>query len=200
MAQATTTKSHKSRPISIKPRRRTWAVTAVGLLLLLQALVLAGLSPLLIAIELSRLPASAWAPLIGDDGFQDSDLDRLLTLPESTLESLAEELDLDRMEDVATGTVFMPLSVLALVAAFGFLGLWRHAWTLASLLQGLTLLIALLLYLDSKPWYIYVLMLYSIVMVLYLHDGDVRHPFRTQPVAPDQPDAAIPAGCPGGER
>ena len=182
------------------PRRRTWAVTAVGLLLLFQAIVLAGLSPLLIVVELSRLPASAWAPLIGDDGFQDSDMDRLLTLPESTLESLAEELDLDRMEDVATGTVFMPLSVLALVAAFGFLGLWRHAWTLASLLQGLTLLIALLLYLDRKPWYIYVLMLYSIVMVLYLHDGDVRHPFRTQPVTTGQPDAAIPARCPGGER
>jgi hypothetical protein len=182
------------------PRRRTWAVTAVGLLLLFQAIVLAGLSPLLLAIELSRLPASAFAPLIGEDGFQDSDLDRLLTLPESTLESLAEEFDLERIENVAISTVFMPLSVLALVAAFGFLGLWRHAWTLASMLQGLTLLIALLLYLDSRPWYIYILMLYSIVMVLYLHDGDVRHPFRTQPVATDQPDAAIPARCPGGER
>jgi len=182
------------------PRRRTWAVTAVGLLLLFQALVLAGLSPLLLAIEISRLPASALVPLIGEDGFQDTDLDRLLALPESTLELLAEELDLERMTDVATSILFVPLSVLALVAAFGFLGLWRHAWTLALLLQGLTLLIALLLYLDSKPWYVYILMLYSIVMVLYLHDGDVRHPFRTQPVAPGQPDAVIPARCPGGER
>jgi len=183
-----------------KPRRRTWAVTAVGLLLLFQAIVLAGLSPLLIAVEFSRLPASAWAPLIGDDGFQDSDLDRLLALPESTLESLAEELDLERMADVATGIVFMPLSVLAIVAVFGFLGLWRSAWTLALLLQGLTLLTALLLYLDRKPWYIYILMLYSIVMVLYLHDGDVQQAFRIQPVAQEQPDAVIPAGCPGGER
>ena len=183
-----------------KPRRRTWAVTAVGLLLLFQAIVLAGLSPLLIAVELSRLPAPALDPLIGDDGFQFSDLDRLLALPESTLELLAEELDLERMADVATGIVFMPLSVLAIVAAVGFLGLWRRAWTLALLLQGLTLLTALLLYLDRKPWYIYILMLYSIVMVLYLHDGDVRHPFRTQRVAQDQPDAVISTGCPGGER
>jgi len=46
----------------------------------------------------------------------------------------------------------------------------------------LTLLIALILYFTAKPFYVYILMLYSIFMVLYLNYYHVQMAFRPEPV------------------
>jgi hypothetical protein len=47
--------------------------------------------------------------------------------------------------------------------------MWRIAWLMAMLVQGLSLLTALVLYFNQKPGYVYVIMLYSIFMVIYLN-------------------------------
>lgn len=141
-----------------KSRRRTWPVTAVGLLLLLQAAGLFGLGAIYFAtVYLLDL----WAPM-------------------SALS--IEELFSGVVNNVLMSIIFIPLSLLAILVAIGFLRLWHNAWTNAMLLQGLTLLIALILYFTGKPFYVYILMLYSIFMVLYLNYYEVQVAFRPKPV------------------
>lgn len=156
-------------PTCDKPRKRPWPVTAVGLLLLLQAVVLFGIGAFYFAaVYLLDL----WAPL-------------------SALS--IEELFLGVLDKTLMSTIFIPLSLLAVLAAISFLRLQRNAWTNAMLLQGLTLLIALLLYFSGKPWYVYILMLYSIFMVLYLNYHDVQMTFRSKPLVENQEE--VPQGC-----
>jgi magnesium-transporting ATPase (P-type) len=174
MAQADNTR--KVGPTSNRPRKRPWSVTAVGLLLLLQAVGLFGLGAIYFAtVYLLEL----WAPLTALS---------------------AEELLLGVVNKVIMSVIFIPLSLLAILAAIGFLRLWHNAWTNAMLLQGLTLLIALTLYFTGKPFYVYILMLYSIFMVLYLSYHDVQMAFRPKPMVENRKE--IPQGgerC-GGDR
>jgi len=152
------TETYQIGPTSNKPRKRPWSVTAVGLLLLLQAVGLFALGA--IHFDMVYL-VDLWTPL-------------------SALS--AEELLLGVANKVVMSIIFIPLSLLAVMAAVGFLRLWRNAWTNAMLLQGLTLLIALILYFTAKPFYVYILMLYSIFMVLYLNYYHVQMAFRPEPV------------------
>lgn len=149
---------YKVRPICDRPKKRPWPVTAVGLLLLLQAVVLFGIGAFYFAaVYLLDL----WAPLAALS---------------------AEELFLGVLDKTLLSIIFIPLSLLAILVAISFLRLWRNAWTNAMLLQGLTLLIALILYFTGKPFYVYILMLYSIFIVLYLNYHEVQVAFRSQPV------------------
>ena len=174
MTQAESTR--KVGPTCKKPRERTWPVTAVGLLLLLQAVGLFVLGAIYFAIVYLL---DLWAPL-------------------SALS--AEELFLGVVNQVVMSIIFIPLSLLAILAAVGFLRLWRNAWTNAMLLQGLTLLIALILYFTGKPLYVYMLMLYGIFMVLYLNDHHVKTAFRPESTIENREEAHQGSERCGGDR
>ncbi len=79
------------------------------------------------------------------------------------------------------GAVLVLLAPLTLMAAVGLLTARRWAWLLAILSQGLGLLISLLLYVEERPLYVYIIMTYHIIMVLYLNSYEVRARFRPQP-------------------
>lgn len=125
-----------------------WPVTAVGVLLLLQAVGLSVVG----ASNFSALRFEAPIPLNGPEG-------------------------------AIVGSGFLFLTFLALLAAVGFLRLWSGAWLVAMLLQGLSLVMALLLYLylQEIPGYLYAAMLYYILVVLYLNSQDVRTVFQQKP-------------------
>jgi hypothetical protein len=163
-------------PTGKPPRKRPWSVTAVGLLLLLQAVGLFVLGAVYFAIVYLL---DFWAPL-------------------SALS--AEELLLGVVNKVLMSIIFIPLSLLAILTAIGFLRLWRNAWTNAMLLQGFTLLIALIRYFTGKPFYVYVLMLYGIFMVLYLNYHEVQVAFRSKPVIENREEAPQGGECRGGDR
>ncbi|MBE7552055.1 MAG: hypothetical protein HS126_13380 [Anaerolineales bacterium] len=124
----------------LKTQTRPWLVSILGLLLLLQA---AGLFDLGLFFFTRGLGLKR--SLI---------VEAFITTPINSL---------------AMGIVFIPLSLLALLAAIGFFRLWRAAWLMAMLLQGLSLLAALVLYFNQRPGYVYIIMLYSILLVLYLN-------------------------------
>jgi hypothetical protein len=124
----------------LKTKTRPWLVSILGLLLLLQA---AGLFDLGLFFFTRGLGLNR--SLI---------VEAFITVPINSL---------------ALGVVFIPLALLALLAAIGFFRLWRAAWLMAMLLQGLCLLAALVLYFNQRPGYVYIIMLYSILMVLYLN-------------------------------
>lgn len=101
-----------------------------------------------------------------------------------------EHWDAERIA-VLTGLVFGLLAVLALSAAIGFWRLLPAAWLNAVTVQGAELLIALVLYFRGRPAYVYVMMVYGIFMVLYLHQADVQAAFRP---ATDNPQLVNPGG------
>jgi hypothetical protein len=77
--------------------------------------------------------------------------------------------------------VFAFLAPFALWTSIGFLRRWRNAWLNAMLLQGLCLLIALAVYISQdKPAFAYVVMGFSVYMVIYLNHYEVKEAFRTR--------------------
>ncbi len=78
--------------------------------------------------------------------------------------------------------LFLLISPLALVAGVGFMRLWSGAWLAAMLLQGLSLAVSLAIYfyLPESPFFLFLGMAYSTLMVLYLNSHGVRASFRPE--------------------
>jgi hypothetical protein len=146
-------------------RARSWPVRANALLLVLQAAGLGGISAY-----------SVWQV----------DWQQVQQQIE-TEASLSSELVEAVEQAVVLVLILGPLAVLAVLAALGFVFLFRVGWLLAMIVQALTLLACLLLYtewesmLPGEPVFIYPVMLYCIVMALYLNSSDVRAAFQIKP-------------------
>jgi hypothetical protein len=84
------------------------------------------------------------------------------------------------ISNLAYTTIFGGLAVLAVVAAIGFWRLWPIGWSLAILVQGLSLVVALVLYFTSRPFYTQLLMLFIVVLVVYLRHSDIQTTFQTR--------------------
>jgi hypothetical protein len=69
---------------------------------------------------------------------------------------------------------FLPPAILLLLAGLGFVLLRRRGWMLASVAQALIMLACLFFYGDSRPWFAYPLIAYSILMILLLNSRSVR--------------------------
>jgi hypothetical protein len=110
-------------------------------------------------------------------------------VPLGVLWPMTEALWNTQRAAVVTGFIFALLATLALAAAVGFMRVASGAWLLAVLVQGINLALALVLYFEGRPAYVYMMMLYGIVMVLYLHQDDVQAAFRRAGL--DQPEAAL---------
>lgn len=143
---------------------RSWPVRANGLLLLLQAAVLGGV----VFYSVYRV----------DWQRAQQQLETGATLSQGLTEAVEQAV-------LIVLILGLP-AVLALLAAFGLLFMFRLGWLLAMLVQSLTLLACLLLYsewediLHREPLFIYPVMLYCIVMVLYLNSSAVRAAFHVR--------------------
>lgn len=139
---------------------RSWSLNAATVLLFVQGV---GLGALAYYAFMTFLPAAMRAP-----------------------QSVGDFLALLFTNSIAFGC----LALLAFAGAVGFLLLWRSAWTLALLLQGLMLLFGLGLYFQAATLYVYVQLFYGIFMVAYLYNPDVRAFF------PQTTAVADPEGIP----
>jgi hypothetical protein len=74
--------------------------------------------------------------------------------------------------------LFVPSAAMTLMSALGFLLLRRRGWLLAAISQGLSLGVCLWLYTEFEPWYAYPIMAYCVLMILYLNSHDVRVVFH----------------------
>ena len=135
--------------------RRSRTVIILGSLLIVETLVLAsaGLLHLLTANKIMSEPAGL-----------------VLLLQELTTQN--------DIVQIPFGAIFVPLALLSLFATIGFFRHWPVAWVTAMSVQGLSLLMTLLLYFDERPPYIYIIMIYCIFLVAYLHHSDVKRRFR----------------------
>ena len=151
---------------------RSWPVRANALLLVLQAAGLGGIG----AYSVYRVD---WQEV-------QQQVDTYATLSQGLTEAVEQAV-------IVVLILGVP-AILALLAAFGLLLLFRMGWLLAMIVQSLTLLACLLLYawtgltsaeiapeiLYEEPVFIYPVMLYCIVMALYLNSSDVRAAFQVR--------------------
>lgn len=86
---------------------------------------------------------------------------------------------------LSSSLAYIVLGTVALLTALLFWLLWRQAWALAILLQGLTLLVVLVEYGRDPTLATYPLMAFAVFMVIYLHNPDVRTTFAP-PSLPDE--------------
>ena len=134
-------------PVENRSWHRPWPLTALSLLLLVQALASA-----MIGGAKLGLPGFDW------------------------LRPAVNPLN------AVTGLGLLLIAPVALVAAVGFLRLWRPAWLLGMSLQGLGLIVILTLYFyfTVKSGYIYAGMAYHVFTVLYLNSNAVQIAFRVR--------------------
>jgi len=94
--------------------------------------------------------------------------------------SLSNQFNLGLIGHVSLGVIFIPLSLLGFTAAIGMFYLRRGAWLIALLVQGLSLFMALIIYLEDRSPYSYVVMGTSTFLVIYLHYSDIQLLFRSR--------------------
>lgn len=135
-------------------------VRVIGLLLILQVAGILGIG----AYEFSQILSGL-----------DLERVRLDALPRGTLEAAAFAL-------------LVPSAALMILSAMSFFILRRRGWVLAAIAQGLSLAVCLWLYTEFKPYYVYPIMAYCILMILYLNSHDVRVVFHVNR------DASKPGG------
>ncbi len=78
------------------------------------------------------------------------------------------------------GWAFAALAFLALITGVRLFRLRESAWLHAMFLQGLNLSMAIGVYLQEKPFYVYLIMMNCIFMVLYLNYSEVLITFRSE--------------------
>lgn len=165
---------------SVQRRKRPWSVTAVGILLILQAIFFLLVFPVLVGIEIYNQPEARLSWLFFGDGSLVPPQIEVVDI--SKLEFL---LDFSTMRVLIPGRVFTSLAFYflalpLLVTGFLFLRLWRHAWTLAVLLEGLLLAFSLVVYFNFNHPYVYPLMISGIFMIFYLNYYEVQLTFQNR--------------------
>jgi hypothetical protein len=157
--------------------KRKWPVTAVGLLLLLEALFLAGIFPALVVLEFSKLPGGQLGLLFPAGGGIAPLHVYFSGLGEFLLTVQFASVSVAIPARITTSAIFGLLSPLLLVTGIAFLNQWRRAWMLAVFLQALFLSLALIFYFNLRHGYVYLVMLYSSYLVFYLNHHDVKIAF-----------------------
>ncbi len=102
------------------------------------------------------------------------DWDRILTLANEQGQNLPKPLEQQLEQAILYVIYFLPPGILLLLAGLGFVLLRRRGWMLASVAQALIMLSCLFFYGDSRPWFAYPLIAYSILMILLLNSRSVR--------------------------
>ncbi len=165
------TNAHPSHSSTTRPHARTWALTISGLLLVAQAVFLAGLAPTLIGREVVRQSGRAWGAGGGPLSL------RLVREPDLALLVTYRGAQALVGQGIASALVYLPLAPAGLVIGLTLLAMRRYSWAFAMLLQAVVLGLALFLYVTVRPPYVYLVMLSGVVLVGYLNYEDVRLTF-----------------------
>jgi hypothetical protein len=116
--------------------------------------------------------------------FSTIDWDRILTLANEQAQNLPKPLEKQLEQAILYVIYFLPPGILLLLAGFGFVLLRRRGWMLASVAQAIIMLACLFFYTDPRPWYVYPIIAYCILMILYLNSQGVRAVVHSRRMAP----------------
>jgi len=120
--------------------------------------------------------------------FSTIDWDRVVHLTNEQGQVHANTIDgplLKRLEQASLFVgYFLAPAILLLLAGLGFVLLRRRGWLLASVAQALIMLACVFFYGDSRPWFAYPLIAYSILMILQLNSRSVQAVVHRKRVTP----------------
>jgi MFS family permease len=119
--------------------------------------------------------------------FSTIDWDRILTFADGQTHlegDLPKSLERQLEQAVLYAIYFLAPAILLLLAGLGFVLLRRRGWMLASVAQAICLLVCLFFYTDPRPWFVYPIIAYGILMILYLNSQGVRAVVHSRRMAP----------------
>ena len=102
------------------------------------------------------------------------DWDRILALANEQGQNLPKSLEKQLEQAILFVISFLAPAVLLLLAGLGFVLLRRRGWMLASVAQAIIMMACLFFYTDPRPWFVYPIIAYCILMILYLNSQGVR--------------------------
>lgn len=120
-----------------------------------------------------------WLLLVQSLGLTSLSLSPFFSLKNSKLNTLLTLLQ-QYLNDFNIWIIILLIAGLSIFVTFTFWRTWRIAWSAAILLQGLCLLVSINLYLNatlSPPYLVYISMIYTIFLVIYLHHSEVQIAF-----------------------
>jgi hypothetical protein len=106
--------------------------------------------------------------------FSNIDWDRILALANEQGQNLPKSLEKQLEQAILFVISFLAPAVLLLLAGLGFVLLRRRGWMLASVAQAIIMMACLFFYTDPRPWFVYPIIAYCILMILYLNSQGVR--------------------------
>jgi MFS family permease len=149
----------------------------LGLLLLLQVVAMVGLGVWLYAII-------DWSMVVN-----------LSNEPGQVNLQTSDKPTLKKFERAIVFTVyFLGPVILSFLAGLGFVLLRRRGWMLASVAQALIMLACLFFYGASRPWFVYPIIAYCILMILLLNSRSVRAVVHRRPLTPAEARTEIVHG------
>ena len=116
--------------------------------------------------------------------FSNIDWDRILTLANERAQDLPKPLEKQLEQAILYVIYFLAPAILLLLAGFGFVLLRRRGWMLASVAQAIIMMACLFFYTDPRPWFVYPIIAYCILMILYLNSQGVRSVVHSRRMAP----------------
>ena len=116
--------------------------------------------------------------------FSNIDWDRILALANEQGQNLPKSLEKQLEQAILFVISFLAPAVLLLLAGLGFVLLRRRGWMLASVAQAIIMMACLFFYTDPRPWFVYPIIAYCILMILYLNSQGVRAVVHSRRMAP----------------
>jgi hypothetical protein len=116
--------------------------------------------------------------------FSNIDWDRILALANEQGQNLPKSLEKQLEQAILFVISFLAPAVLLLLAGLGFVLLRRRGWMLASVAQAIIMMACLFFYTDPRPWFVYPIIAYCILMILYLNSQGVRSVVHSGRMAP----------------
>ena len=116
--------------------------------------------------------------------FSNIDWDRILALANEQGQNLPKSLEKQLEQAILFVISFLAPAVLLLLAGLGFVLLRRRGWMLASVAQAIIMMACLFFYTDPRPWFVYPIIAYCILMILYLNSQGVRSVVHSRRMAP----------------
>ena len=92
----------------------------------------------------------------------------------------------EQLRIVLPTIVFGMLAFVGILVSVDFLRLLTNSWLIAVSVEGISLLVALIYYFNSKPLFLYPVMVYGIFMVMYLNYNDVQDAFKPMKPTEDE--------------
>lgn len=156
---------------------RPWLISLVGFLLIAEAIFLIVLFPSLILLRLWQLPDLSPSQLLPLQQTLETFELQFLSEPELTLFARWATGEVQLSPGHAPALIYPLLGMILIPVSIFFLRGKRYGWTVAVLIQGIGLAVALATYFRYQPSYAYLLLFVCAVMAFSLNFHGVKTAF-----------------------